>query len=80
MVKIDKNKCIGCGLCASICPEGFDIINNKSHVKNQSASCIKQTISSCPMDAIILDKNDAGQDKSAPEEQENDSSGEKDCF
>ncbi len=55
MVKIDKDKCIGCGVCVSICSDGFEMIDNKSHVKNPNASCVKEAASSCPVSAIILD-------------------------
>jgi len=72
MVKIDKNKCIGCGACASICPDGFEMIDNKSHLKNPNASCIKQAASSCPVDAIILDgeENVATENKISSSENE----------
>jgi len=53
MVKVDKEKCIGCGSCASVCPEGFEMGDDgKARVKNSSAKCIKDAIESCPVDAI----------------------------
>jgi len=54
MVKIDTGKCIGCGLCASMCPEGFEMKEGKAHVKNPKAKCIKETADSCPVDAIKI--------------------------
>ena len=55
MVKIDTLKCIGCGVCQNICPDGFEIINGKAQVKNEKASCIEQAAKSCPKGAIILE-------------------------
>ena len=52
MVKVDKNKCIGCGACISVCPEGFELKDGKSIVKNTGASCIDKAIESCPVQAI----------------------------
>jgi len=54
MVKVDKKKCIGCGACASVCPEIFEIgPDGKSRIKNQKeTSCIKEAIESCPVEAI----------------------------
>jgi len=31
-VKLDKEKCIGCGTCAAICPGNFDIKGDKADV------------------------------------------------
>jgi len=29
-IKIDKNKCIGCFACVSLCPDSFKIVNDKA--------------------------------------------------
>jgi ferredoxin len=57
MVSIDKKKCIGCGLCASMCPDVFELGNDgKAHVKDASkckTSCnCKEVAASCPASAI----------------------------
>ncbi len=54
MVSINKEKCIGCGTCAAVCPEGFEIKGGKAVVKNGNASCIKEAKESCPVDAIKI--------------------------
>ncbi len=53
-IKIDQEKCIGCGLCASICEEVFEMRDDgKAHVKKQkNLPCVKEAISSCPVEAI----------------------------
>ena len=58
MVSIDKKKCIGCGTCAAICEEVFEIKDDgKAHLKkgyNKKTPCIKEAIEACPEDAISL--------------------------
>ncbi len=57
-LKVDANKCIGCGACAALCPEVFEIgSDGKSHVKNAKAcaNCdCNQAVSACPVQAISL--------------------------
>lgn len=53
MVKVDAEKCIGCGLCASICSDGFEMKNGKAHAKKKVA-CSKNAAESCPVEAISL--------------------------
>lgn len=54
MTSIDKAKCIGCGLCTSICAEVFEMgDDSKAKVKAQkNIPCVKEAIESCPVDAI----------------------------
>lgn len=53
MVKINAEKCIGCGLCVSICPKIFEMIDGKAKVKSQeNEKCVEDAISSCPVEAI----------------------------
>lgn len=54
MVKINKEICIGCGNCVSICEEVFEMDENgKAKVKSQKKlPCIKEAIDDCPVGAI----------------------------
>ncbi len=58
MVKlsVDKNTCIGCGACAALCPDVFEMGNDgKSHVKNAKACAkcdCKAAADGCPVGAI----------------------------
>ena len=50
MIKVDKEKCIGCGLCVSMCPGLFELKDGKSHVKGGMDKCKE---CDCDIDAII---------------------------
>jgi ferredoxin len=56
MVSVDREKCIGCGLCASTCSEVFEMKGGKSSVKKgqnkSNAECVKEAIDNCPVGAI----------------------------
>ncbi|MCD6476908.1 MAG: ferredoxin [Candidatus Aenigmarchaeota archaeon] len=49
-MKVDQEKCIGCGACASLCPEVFEIKEGKAHVISDK-EC-KEAIDACPVGAI----------------------------
>ncbi len=52
--RIDKNKCIGCSVCANICPEGIELVVGKASIKNENAECLKDAANSCPIGSIII--------------------------
>ena len=52
-----NDNCIGCGLCAEICPEVFEMDGGKSTVIKtemgvQEEACADEAMESCPVDAI----------------------------
>jgi ferredoxin len=54
---IDNKKCIGCGTCAAMCPEVFEVQGGKAIVKEEAPidekkNCIEEAESACPVDAI----------------------------
>jgi len=54
MAHVDEEKCVGCGICANICPEGIEIANGKSKIKNQNADCLKDAADVCPQKCITV--------------------------
>ena len=60
-VKIDENLCTGCGLCADICPEVFEMGDDVSIVKVDNISSeleekVREAAESCPVEAIIIEE------------------------
>lgn len=57
---VDKDTCIGCGLCPSVCPEVFEMDDDgkagtiKSSVPESSADTAKEAEDSCPVNAIEI--------------------------
>lgn len=55
---VDREKCIGCGLCVSLCPDTFELDDDgKSHVIGDCGKCdCKEVVESCPVGAISMRK------------------------
>lgn len=53
-LKIDTNKCIGCGKCADLCPKENIRLNNKQAVSGNQCTMCYRCVSQCPMQAITL--------------------------
>ncbi len=56
-IKVNKETCIGCGSCAALCPETFQMNDEaKSDVISQDdKECAKSAAESCPVQAITVD-------------------------
>lgn len=58
MKKLNVNEnCIGCGMCAAIDPEHFEIVDGLSQVTNSDnldSKDLENAISSCPTAAIEI--------------------------
>lgn len=57
---VDKELCIGCGLCVSTCPDVFEMPEDKAIVKTspvpkESEDCSKESAEVCPVEAIKID-------------------------
>lgn len=58
---VDYELCIGCGVCAELCPEVFEIRDDKSLVigPDECDTCdCEEAIISCPVEAIKMVEND----------------------
>lgn len=58
---VDEELCIGCGVCAELCPEVFEIRDEKSTVigpqKCSSCDC-QEAVDSCPVSAIEMEEEE----------------------
>ncbi len=56
---VDHDLCIGCGLCAEICPDVFEINDDGlaevlEDADCDDAGCCEEAADACPVDAISL--------------------------
>ena len=58
-VTVDNDKCIGCGLCANMAPDLFEMQEDKARVivdvvPSELEDAAKEVTESCPVDAISI--------------------------
>jgi len=58
-VSINKEDCVGCGLCADGCPDVFEMPEDVAAVKAEEVlenlvNAVKEAAENCPVDAIII--------------------------
>ncbi|MFH1601398.1 MAG: ferredoxin [Candidatus Shapirobacteria bacterium] len=60
-ISINNKKCLGCGSCAAVSPDYFEINfdRGKAAIKKQpkNLSKVKEAIEICPTEAIIAKEN-----------------------
>ncbi|MDW7657200.1 MAG: ferredoxin [Bacillota bacterium] len=58
---VDRDLCIGCGLCAEICPDVFEMDDESiaqvivDVIPADAEEAAKEAASSCPVDAIAIE-------------------------
>ena len=61
IIKIDQNRCNGCGLCATACHEGaIDIVDGKAQLTREHyCDGLGDCLPACPMNAISFEEREA---------------------
>jgi ferredoxin len=59
-VRIDKDLCTACGLCADTCPEVFEMGEDSAVVKTENVPAeyeeqVKEAAKNCPTEAIKIE-------------------------
>lgn len=53
-LKVDAQKCVGCGRCACVCPTGNILVQGKTAVGGRKCTVCYSCVNRCPVQAITL--------------------------
>ena len=56
-IKFDKDACIGCGACAAVCPDNWDLDGEKAKPKTlnpKTIGCNNDAADACPVNCISV--------------------------
>jgi len=57
IIKVDRDKCIGCGRCTEVCPDTFKLDElGKSIVIGENHECAMNAADQCPVEAIFVEE------------------------
>ncbi|WP_433663701.1 ferredoxin [Nocardia sp. CA-128927] len=61
-ISVDRERCIGSGMCALLAPEAFDQDENDGRVRlldarPRSSSAVREALDACPSGALHIDES-----------------------